>query len=459
MWVALLLPATVSAGQETLVPWDDAGRVERMDARLRDSAGLWPGLYNGFVEARLLRLDDGSTLLPGLRREQGHTVQERVALEPAEVENLRAQVGTALVANNREDARQADARAPFLVATTLAGVGFYSWGVPLGANLEGKSAVGVGMLCAGAAFAVPYAISSQVHVTPGMAHLSSTGLTRGAATGAIVHRIATGPQGNSDGAVAVAAVGSVAEAALGFECARRFHLDPGHAHLIEAGGDLGLLAGIETELAFQIGRDDEVNVDGVPVSSGPDRSTEYVTVLAGKYVGHALGALYGMHAGATWGDAEVFRTASLLCQVTALTLWDQGTDNEDTIAGAVFGASIVGPYLGHRLTRGTDFRATPAILIDLSSIAGGALGLAGVFLLAQGDPKHEQYFLAGTTGALAGFGLSYSGFRNNSARGMSDLDLHITPVALSDRQIGRASTQVRSARSLVRPGIGLSARF
>lgn len=448
------------ASEEALIPWDSGGHVERMDARLRERAALWPGLYDGFVEARLLRADDGTTVLQVLRRDHGQTVQERVALEAAEVESLRTLAGAAIVALAEENAQKADARGPFLTATTLTGVGFYSWGVPIGAKLEGKSAVGAGMLCAGAAFAIPYAISSQVQITPGMAHLASSGLSRGAATGALLHRAIAGPQGDGDSGIAAAVVGSVAEAAVGFEYARRFKLDPGRAHLIEAGGDLGTLAGVETEIAFQINRPKEETLPGGgTTTSGSDRSTEYVTILAGKFVGHALGAWYGARADATWGDAEVFRTASLLCQLTALTLWDQGTENKEAITGAVLGASLVGPYVGHRLTRGTDFRPTPAVLVDLSTIAGGALGMAGVFLLAQDDPEREQYLLAGTTGALAGFALSYAGFRGKSARGLSGVDVGVVPVALADREVGRERTQVRSVRSVVRPGVGFTARF
>ncbi|MFN8547110.1 MAG: hypothetical protein U0527_03850 [Candidatus Eisenbacteria bacterium] len=99
------------------------------------------------------------------------------------------------------------------------------------------------------------------------------------------------------------------------------------------------------------------------------------------------------------------------------------------------------------------------MLVDLSTIAGGALGMAGVFLLAQDDPEPEQYLLAGTTGALAGFGLSYAGFRGKAGRGLSGVEMGVVPVALADRAVGRASAQVRSARGNVRPGVGFTARF
>ncbi|MFN8547109.1 MAG: hypothetical protein U0527_03845 [Candidatus Eisenbacteria bacterium] len=314
--VDVALPHAASAAEETLIPWDNGGHVERLDARLRDRAALWPGHYDGFVEARLLRASDGTTVLQVLRRDHGQTMQERVPLEAAEVESLRAAVGGAIVALAQEEAQRVDARGPFLAATTLTGLGFYSWGVPVGAKLEGKAAVGTGMLCAAAAFAVPYAVSSQVHVTPGMAHLASSGLSRGAATGALVHRVVAGPQGDSDSGIAAAVVGSVAEAAAGFECARRFKLDPGRAHLIEAGGDLGALAGVETELAFRIGEREEETLPGGGTTSGADRGMEYVTVLAGKFAGHALGAWYGTRAARRGAMRRCF--APRRCSVSSL---------------------------------------------------------------------------------------------------------------------------------------------
>lgn len=449
LWLSAL-PGIASAGTEVVVPWDDAGKVLRMSAELRSRLDLWPGLYPHLEEAILLRDETGAHLLQVVWRDGRAVAQNRVALRPGEVDSLRASITSALALGRggREESAQ-NARIPLLVASTVVGLGFYSWGVPVATDLNGKTAVSVGMLCAGASFVIPHFATRHEAVTPGMANLGTYGLTRGIAHGAVLHRLVTGPRGDRGGRGGAAAAGSAVEGVAGYLWARGARFDAGRAHLIEAGGDLGAVAGIELAIAAHLRAS----------YPEPDRGMEYVATLGAAVAGIAAGAWRGARSRPTWGDAEVLRTTSVLTQGLCITAWDLATDNDRAIAGAALGGAMLGAYVGDRLTDRPDFTVGQAVLLDLSTIAGGALGLGTAYLFdnGSGDFESEAYLTTTAVGATVGYALAYLAFAKKAV-GRADsgaLDLGIQPFAhhgARPRGMARAATPVEY-------GLAFTARF
>ena len=412
---------------ETVVPLDVSGRLLKLNAEQRAAIGLWPGLYPHFQEARLLADSTGVELIQILWRDGAVLRQERVQLSAAEAAGLRAAVGDWLALDQVERA-SGGARTLLLAASTITGLGFYSWGVPYGSEADGKTAVAVGMLAAGASFVVPYLATLREPVTPGMAHLSTYGLTRGIAYGMLTHRTWHGPGTEGEDAALAGVIGSAVSGVGGYLWARYADLDAGQAHLIEAGGDLGTIAAVETNIAFGLGEGD----------GSPDRSLEYALPLVGAGIGMAAGALAGDIRRPTWGDGEVLRTSSILTQGLALGLWNLGTENERSIAGAAIAGSVLGAYLGDRLSDAPDFRANQAILMDLSAIAGGALTLGGIYLASSsGDDEDEGYIFGASVGATIGYALAYGAFVR-----------HAVPASDTGRSIGRPADEGNLALSI-----------
>lgn len=408
--LTVLAPPLAIAGTETAVALDTTGTLFTVDAQTRAHLGLWPDLYPGFVEARLLRDESGSYVLQIEQRQGRHFVQDRAELRADEVEALRTRISGMLEAlGPKRDPRVADARVPLLTVSTAVGLGFYSWGIPVASNLDGRAAVGVGMLGVATSFLGPYLATRNEAVTPGMANLGAFGLTRGIAFGALSHRLVTGPRGDSDARLGAAAVGSALGGAGGYLWARSGRTSAGRAHLIEAMGDLGTLAGVELAIATDLRAG----------SDEADRGLEYASTLGGAAVGIAAGALRGSASRPTWGDAEVLRTTSLLTQCIFVSAWRLGTDNDPTLAGAALGGSLVGAVLGDRLTDRPDFGASQAILLDLSTIAGGALA-AGLVYLVDDDGSNSvdsrEYLVGFSAGATAGYALTYAAFSRTPAR-------------------------------------------
>lgn len=416
-WAALVVCGITGIGSlvgepvlaaETVVPFDVGGRLLKLTAEQRAAIGLWPGRYPHFQEARLLADSTGVEWIQVLWRDGPSLRQERLQLSAAEAGELRGAVGNWLALAHTERA-SGGARTLLLTASTITGLGFYSWGVPYGSDANGKTAVAVGMLAAGASFVLPYVATLREPVTPGMAHLSTYGLTRGIAYGMLTHRTWHGPGTEGEDAALAGVIGSAISGVGGYLWARQAGLDGGRAHLIEAGGDLGTIAAVEANIALGIGEDD---------GDGPDRSLEYAVPLLGAGIGISAGAILGEFRRPTWGDGEVFRTSSILTQGLTLGLWNLGTENERSIAGAAIAGSVLGAYLGDRLSDGPDFRANQAILMDLSAIAGGALTLGGIYLASSsGDNEDEGYILGASVGATIGYALAYGAFVRDAVSG------------------------------------------
>lgn len=390
---------------ETVVPFDDAGRVVRLTPRQRMALDLWPGRYPHFEEARLLRDADGRERLQIVWRDGADLKQERVELSPQSADSIRAAVSAWLTRPTR-DPYGSGPRTLLLSSATVTGLGFYAWAVPFAADLDGRSAVAAGMLAAGASFTIPYFATLHQPVTPGMAQLSIVGMTRGIAYGTVAYRTWHGPDPEGRDVAEAGVMGSIAGGTAGYLWARESALDPGRAHLIGNGSDLGMIAGLEFALAL-----------GLEAEEGePDRSYEYAAVLGGAAVGIAGAVPYGSHRRPTWGDAELIRTTSLVTQGLALAAWDTGTDNVPSIAAAALAGSVLGAVLGDRLTDRPDFQRDQAILIDLCTIAGGALALGGVYL-ADDDSRpygHETYTAWAAAGAAAGFAAAYAAFSDEA---------------------------------------------
>ncbi|MFN8547128.1 MAG: hypothetical protein U0527_03940 [Candidatus Eisenbacteria bacterium] len=222
--------------------------------------------------------------------------------------------------------------------------------------------------------------------------------------------------------MASSVVGSVTCGAAGYLWARHARLDAGRAHLIEVGSDLGTLAGVEAAIAFNLDSD----------AGEHDRGLEYASTLAGAALGTTAGWLRGRSTHASWGSAELARTASIVTQGIAMCVWDAGTDNASTIAGAGLAGSLAGAYLGNWLLSNPTSRTNDAVLVDLYTVAGAALGVGAAYLMRDDTDasERERYLIGGTAGATTGLILGAVTLVGRSVGESSDraVDVTVTPL-------------------------------
>lgn len=426
--VMLLLSAAAARGQEVQVSLDESGRVERVDRRLAERLGLWTQQYPGFQEARLFQAGDSAFVLEISMRREGRTVRERLPLSPAEVADLRRRVQALLDERAElgpEGGLNQEGRYLLLGQTTLAGLAFYGWAVPVALDADdGGSAAGLYLLTSAASFFLPFALTEDAPVTYGMANLSRYGVSRGIFHGVLLHNLLRGEEdpgyrctpdgrceytGSGDdferGRVAGGLLLSVAEGLGGYLWARNERMSPGTANAIAAGADAGLFWGLTASV---VAGTDDIN----------ERSTAAITLPV------VAGAVVGAHRWArasdfTWGDADLIHTAGAVGALggfAAADLVTGGDGSEAAFAGAALVGSAAGGFLADRLVRDTDFSVGQAALNRLGTIAGA---LAGASLGAMAE--NETVALSGAAlGAVAGYALTYSALAPDAPAGRGE---------------------------------------
>jgi hypothetical protein len=337
----------------------------------------------------------------------GRVVRDRRALDSAALEELRQRVADAVAHEPAVDPNDRSGRPLLLAGTSLLGLAFYDWALPVAADLDGKEAVATGMLAAAGSFFVPWVLTRNGPVTYGMTDLALYGATRGIVHGMAAYELFEQTESpfevdasDSDKRLAAALVGSVVEGVGGYFWARQTRMTTGKAHTIGATGDFGFLwAGGIAEIADN---------DDTALDQAEDRGL-YAAALAGSAAGFAAGSWIADHRDYTWGDVEVVRVAGLTGATVGAAAADlAGTEDEDWWIASGIAGSAAGLWLGDRLVRETDYPAGLALLVDVGSLAGAALGL-GIAYLATSDSNSDSdvYAPAAALGALGGFALTY----------------------------------------------------
>lgn len=416
-----LLPAPSARAQETQAPLDRAGRVERIDAKLARRLGLF-GDHVGFQEARLFMAPDSSLTLEVTSVRGGRLQRERVALSAGAADSLRARVSALIAVRAPAATLNQEGRVWLLVSSSLLGLGFYGWALPVAADLQDEQAiVGTYLLTAGGSFFLPFAATAGQPISYGMTNLALYGATRGIVHGILLYDLAGGQE--FEGAVGAALAASVAEGVAGYVWARSAGLSSGSATTIANLGDFGLL-------------------NGLAVSSLADyysnqRETSGAAVmLLGSAAGMFGGSQLAAHRRYSYGDASVMRDVILL-GVLASQMVTRWSDPEGTkpYIGAAMAGSGVGLAAGDFLVRDTDFSAGQSVLVTLGTLAGGTLGLGLAYLTTLNGSDHGGLVVtASTLGAGAGFAATYLSFRAEARRAQTDRSswrLELSPVALA----------------------------
>lgn len=441
--------------EETVVPWDSLGRIDRIDSewlrRLeRDDPGVGAAVGAGtpgeiFVDTHLVRSADSTLVLDTLVHRGTSLVHRRRTLSNAEAGALLHRVQTALAVSNPRGL-SSDYRSMLVIGSSLVGLGFYSWALPVSGNLDGKEAVAAGMFAVATSFFGPYLATRGTQVSAGEANLALYGGTRGIPHGILAYHgfrthhdtqytgidgtpVTIEDDGDSEAATAAAITGSVLEGIGGFFWARGANLPGSTAHAIGVGGDIGLLWGLGYAELFD-GDDDFWDIE--------TNRPLCIAGLAGSGAGMALGSFSASHRNYTWGDVEVVRMSNFIGAATGLAIGDLVSEEDNPLLIGSLVESAAGLALGDRLVRDVDLSATQSILVDTGAIAGAALGLGLAYLLTSDrNDESEGYTSAAALGAIGGGGATFLAVRRAAGRAdarSGSLELEFSPFALLARQ-------------------------
>jgi hypothetical protein len=432
---AVVAPVSGQAG-DVQVPFDPAGRIEVIDARLAGRLGLFVDEYPGLREVRLFQASDSSFVLEVTTTRDGRLERRRVPLSAQEARSLRARVAERVTDRAPEAVLNQEGRNLLLTQTALLGFTFYGSLVPtmLGVD-DGSTGAGLYLLTAGTSFFLPYVLTQDQNVTRGMATLSGYGASRGLAHGFLLYQMVSGDEEDRSyeddiyvdhdsgerTASALALLTSVAEGVGGYLWARNEGLTVGEVTAVALGGDYGLAGGLA--LAYVVG------------TEGIAEPAAAAMGLAGSAAGITGGRWLAARRDYTGGDAGVMYTSGVVGTLAGLALADVvGLEERPLVTVGMLGAGA-GLYLGDRLVRDTDFSTSQASLNALGAGMGGLAGL-GTAILVGGDDVDGTAVLTGTAaGALAGFALTYNSLapmaREQQGESASSWKVRLSPVGMA----------------------------
>lgn len=421
---AAFLVAGVAAAAEVQVPLDRSGRVQRVDQRLAQRLGLFED-RPGFQEARLFLLPDSSFVLEitSLQGARLALVRERVPLTRAGADSVRDLVTRALAARPTPMMLDPSGRPLLITLTTLMGLGFYGWAVPVVADVSSaETFTGLYLLTAGASMFLPMILTQDQNVSDASALMWFYGASRGTVHGALApYLMSEDPEGTTQ--ISSALAFSLAEGVGGYAWASRSRMRAGSAGTLVTGGDTGMLFGL-----------------GFASFADAKRSGMAAASLAGTALGLAGANALDAHRDYSYGDAGVMRMAEYVgayAGTAVAVLADIRDDGKAVTASAMTGASL-GLVVGDAMVRNTDFTFGQSVLVNAGSIAGGLLGLGVGFLAiasnssSSGDSDGKVLVTASSIGTLVGFGLSYGSIAESARRAAIDrsswrLDLAPSP--------------------------------
>jgi hypothetical protein len=391
--VLCLFAASVRA-QETLVPFDSAGRVQRLDRNLEEKLNLFPE-FPRFVEATLFRLPDSSYVLEIMYDDSAGRLRARRPLSADEAADLRWRVMQAIAQRAPTAVLDQSGRKRFIAGNLALTLGYHGWAIPVALQVKESVAGGLYLLTAAAGYFIPLLATEHTSVSRGTASLGLYGGSRGIVHGIMLGLVA-GAEDNGPLLVGAGVLASVAEEIAAVNIARHTNLSDGDAVAIGVLGDFG--AGIGVGMADVSGALDSDNA--APVGAW---------VLAGSAAGLATGGLLARKVDYTRGDAYVVRAAGALGSIATITFTTYADPKDDRVYSSTAMAGAVGGLvLGHALIRDRDFSSDQGALITLGEVSGGLLGVGVVTLtVGQHDAAPSAYWTGILSGAAGGFTFSY----------------------------------------------------
>jgi hypothetical protein len=408
---------SVTIALDFQVTFDTTGHVETLSRAMAERLQVLVDEYPDLAEARLFRDEQDRWSLEVTSRRGGALQRQRRQLTSEEAVQLRQRVTDQLTALGAPDPNSGP-RTLLVTSYTVAGVAFYDWAMPMMLNVQdGRAAVGLGLVTAGASFYVPYATTSHRPVTYGEAEMVRNGLLRGAIYGELLNGLIQPDHDNGRASAASVMGGSLAGGIGGSHWARCTKMSAGTARMVTNGSDFGMLA--SGALLVMAEPDDDRAIFG--------------TLFAGGMGGATAGYLRAKDRPYSWGDAEALRAAGFLGAYSGMVIanWSDTDESKAYVAASLAGC-VAGIVVGDRLVRHTDLSPGQSILIDVGTVAGGVAGL-GLAYLTGSDSDDETYYLTSSAlGATAGYALTYRSMRRGGgSTDSSTLDLNVNPIAVA----------------------------
>lgn len=389
--LAISLLSYYAYADDIRIPFDQAGNLLTYTSEHEERFDLFPEIQN-LIKAELYLEDGNSYMLEIQYEEGGSQKRQRRILTGDELEAIRQAI-TLELQRKVVSLDEGDERTRFLVGTSLLGLGYYGWSIPLSIDVnDGTTALAMYMMVSGASFYYPYWVTQDRTVTPAMARMGLYGGTRGIAHGFMLG-LALDENARSEMLFFLANTLSIAEMTAGYSIARNSNYSTSTAESIAMMGDLGL--------AWGLGASASMEMEGESVSA---------MGLVGSFIGISSGTWIQKTFDLSAGDVRAVQAAGILGALVPLTLGSAvyGDDlSGQQVAAFLTLGSAAGTWLGLHRSGGTHFAEGRGNLIRLSTTMGALTGTGIIYVVNPDADTATPYLIGATIGGYVGYSMMY----------------------------------------------------
>lgn len=432
-------------GQEKQVPFFPDQKIIKISRSYAEKMSFFQE-YENFLEAQLYLKTDSTYALEIFYDKNGTVYKDRKLLSESEKDQYLQSLLNQYAEANKEVAIKDDSgkvialnqngRSALLVTSTLSGLGYYGWALPLTFNAEDeKFQVALYMIASSSSFYIPYKSTQFKNVSMAQASLSFYGQTRGIMYGMLLGDIMTKDidydnpnytqldndrQKREQTLFGLGMLTSVTGGITGFRMAEKWGYEGGDVSIMQMWGDAGTIGGFLLSSALKF-------------YDEPNENKVYATTLITSAIGLGVGKKFADTRNYTLGDAIVFRSTLALGCLIPVTIVNYGDRvEEETYSTAALIGGLGAGFIGSRLLRGKDFETSDGVYTALGEVAGALLGAGIGYLVAPENNDGKLILTTTTIGAAAGYRWMFKRYdkRSGTSRFDPTVDMNINPLAL-----------------------------
>lgn len=416
----MLLLSTISVfSQEINIPADTAGKIFVITPEISEKLGIFKE-YENFQEARLFKIDDSNYFLEVNYRTDELIMRTRINFNQSQLDSFRLDFTNKLASIDTIEPLDQSGRLPLIVSSTILGLGFWGWAVPVTFEVDNvAAATGLYLLTAGTSFLIPYYLTKNSEISSPVGTYTSFGGFTGIAHGLLLFDLVNGGISNapSNAIIGTLLFSSISEMTVNYIISKSQNFTSGKASTMISTSIFGTLTGFALSDVF--------NIYNTP------RLWSALT-LASTGLGYWVGDFLTKRHSYSEGDATVLTASGLLgaaLPISIIALTESSDSKSYSIAGSI--GACLGLWLGDYITSDVDFESSHGDYIMLGTLGGSLIGAGlGVIL----TPSDKRYFVPifATAGGISGFSALYFSFKGKSPKAsMSSIKLQFNPLVLT----------------------------
>lgn len=445
--VMFVMSTLLGISQEKQVAFEPGGKIRSIDAVLAKKLGIF-NEYPDFQQAMLFQQNDSSYVLEILTGTKNDNLRTRKLMTASETELFLSDIGERLKIKSPRSMLDQEGRTSLLFINSLVSYSFY--GTAISAILTEDMSPAVYLLSAGAGFVAPMLITRNKDVTMPQAIMAGYGQTRGIAHGMLLPLV-FGSDVDFRVSLGFGLAGSITEALIGYNWARKSGVNNGQAGTIGMYSDLGMIMslGAANSLGlFEFTGDFTPNAFALTTLAG---------ATGGLLYGHALSKKDYYSEGDIAMTGNLFLLGAYL-PLSIMAAAEVENSRWYTTVGTLGAAA--GIWGGDKLAQQFDFSNRQSMFASLSMIGGGFLGAGVGHLLEEMRDKDDEYWydydptlisVMSALGAAAGLGLSLLNYTKDINRENKDLSLKIqfNPLGFANARLTASDPTGKNAIPVV----------